>query len=300
MQILKGKVAVVTGASRSIGRGTALVLAEQGAIVYVTGRSVRGASTRPDLSGATIDDTAEMVTARGGIGIPIRCDHTRDSEVEAIFDRVGRDQGRLDILVNCTWGGNENTEKFEVPFWEQPLWRWDQMYSTGVRAHYVAARLAARIMLPKEKGLIINTTFWDRDKCLLPVPQDFGLTSISRLSYAMAHHLMKYNIAAISLSPGVPRNEGFISTEELLQEYQIPPVVSSQNWPNDSFLWKTESTQYTGRAVIALASDPKLMEKSGRVLTVGDLASEYGFTDIDGRQLPPYQIDWTPSSWNKQ
>ena len=88
--------------------------------------------------------------------------------------------------------------------------------------------------------------------------------------------------------------------EELGREYQVPPIVSSQNWPNNSFLWKTESTQYTGRAVIALASDPKVMEKSGKVLTVGDLAREYGFTDIDGRQLPPYQIDWTPTSWNKQ
>jgi len=197
VQTMKDKIVVVTGASRSIGRGTALVLGEQGAIVYVTGRSVQGASTRPDLSGATIDDTAEMITARGGIGIPIKCDHTRDNEVEAVFERVEQEQGRLDILVNCIWGGNENTEKFGAPFWEQPLWRWDQMYSTGVRAHYVAARLAARIMLPKERGLIINTTFWDRDKCLLPVPQDFGLTSISRLSYAMSHHLMRLDFPVL-------------------------------------------------------------------------------------------------------
>jgi len=128
MQRLKGKVAVVTGASRGGGRGVALVLGEEGATVYVTGRSVRDSPT-PEGLPETIDETAELVTARGGVGIQVRCDHTVDSEVGSLFERVEKEQGRLDILVNNVWGGYEKGfENWYDPFWEQPLWRWEQMF----------------------------------------------------------------------------------------------------------------------------------------------------------------------------
>ena len=148
---MRDRVALVTGASRGGGRGIALVLGEEGATVYVTGRSVRGASTRPELSGTTIDDTAEQVTARGGVGILVRCDHTVDEDVEALFARVEEEQGRrLDVVVNNVWGGYERDPEgdFVSPFWEQPLWRWDAMFTAGVRAHYTASRLAVRLMIP--------------------------------------------------------------------------------------------------------------------------------------------------------
>ena len=296
MKSLRGKVAVVSGASRSIGRGIAVVLGELGAKVYVTGRSIRGDSTRPDLTGTTIDHTAEMVTARGGVGIAVRCDHSEEEDTAKLFARVEQEAGRLDLLVNCVWGGNERTEEFSAPFWEQPLWRWDLMYSTGVRAHYMAARYAAPLMMSNSTGLIVNTTFWDQDKNLRPAPQDFGLTAISRLSAGMADELRSHGVACVAVTPGVPRNEQFISVEELAREYEIPPVVDTSAWDENSFLWKTESTQYIGRAVASLAADPDVMEKTGRVLAVGDLSREYGFTDIDGRQLPPYQIEWTAGS----
>src|SRR5215468_622719 len=148
MSVLRGRVAVVTGASRGVGRGIALALGEAGATVYVTGRSEDGGTTE-GLPG-TIHETAEAVTRRGGQGIPVRCDHTADAEVEALFARVTREQGRLDLLVNNVWGGYERLEwsRFAAPFWEQPLRHWSGMFECGVRAHLLATRLALPLMFP--------------------------------------------------------------------------------------------------------------------------------------------------------
>lgn len=280
MQRLKRKVAVVTGASRGGGRGIALVLGEEGATVYVTGRSVRGASTRLNLPGTTIEDTAGQVTARGGVGISARCDHTVDAEVEALFERVKQEQGRLDILVNNVWGGYEKDPEgdFVAPFWEQPLWRWDAMFVAGVRAHYTASRLAAGLMIPSRKGLIINTTFWDRDKYMQPLSYYLSKQTINRMACGMALELSEYNIAAIALSPGWMRTEAVMAS--------IPP----NGRPSPEEVDRTESVEYIGRAVAALATDPNIMKKSGQTLTVGDLAQEYDFTDVDGRQVPPFRI----------
>jgi NAD(P)-dependent dehydrogenase (short-subunit alcohol dehydrogenase family) len=279
-QRLKGQIGVVTGASRGAGRGIALVLGTEGATVYVTGRSVRDASTRPDLPGTTIDDTAEQVTARDGLGIPVRCDHTVDAEVKALFERVKREQGRLDILVNNVWGGYEKDPEgdFVTPFWEQPLWRWDAMFVAGVRAHYTASRLAARLMISRRQGLIVNTTFWDRDKYFAPLFYYLSKTTINRMVYGMALELRKHGITAVALSPGWMRTEAVMA--------DLPP----NGRPGPDQVDRTESVEYVGRAVVALAADPDVMEKSGSVLTVGDLACEYGFTDVDGRQVPPFRV----------
>ena len=162
---LDGTVAVVTGASRGIGRGIALSLGEAGATVYVTGRSRRGGEATDYLPG-TIDATAEGVTARGGTGIPVRCDHTADSEVQELFSRVQREQGRLDLLVNNAWGGYEQHDprKFTAPFYEQPLRQWHGMFTAGVRAAWMSTRFAAPLLLAQRHGLIVNITAWDRDK----------------------------------------------------------------------------------------------------------------------------------------
>ena len=262
------------------GRGIALVLGEEGATVYVTGRSVRGASTRPKLPGTTIEDTAEQVTARGGTGIPARCDHTVDAEVEALFERVKQEQGRLDILVNNVWGGYEKDPdgNFGVPFWEEPLWRWNAMFVAGVRAHYTASRLAAPLMISQRKGVIVNTTFWDRDKYFAPLPYYLSKTTINRMVYGMALELREHNVAAVALSPGWMRTEAVMA--------DLPP----NGHPSPEDIDRTESVEYIGRAVVALASDPNVMEKSGSVMTVGGLAREYGFTDVDGRQVPPFRL----------
>ncbi len=272
---LRNKIAVVTGASRGAGRGIALVLGDAGATVYVTGRSIRGKTTE-NLPG-TIDETASAVTSRGGQGIPVRCDHTVDAEVQALFDRVKSEQGRLDILVNNVWGGYEQYEfeRFTDPFWEQPLRHWHGMFEAGVRAHLIASRFAAPLMLPQRRGLIISTVAWDRDKYLGNLFYDVAKAAIIRMTYGMAIELQEHNIAALALAPG------FMRTERVMAVHAVQPFD----------LGRTESTEYIGRAVAFLAADPDIMQKSGKVLTAGDLAREYGFTDIDGKQPPAFRID---------
>jgi len=280
MQKLKGKVAVVTGASRGAGRGIASVLGESGATVYVTGRSMRTASSRPELAGTTIEETAEMVTARGGIGIPVRCDHTNDQEVENLFAQIEAEQGQLDILVNNVWGGYEKEmdEGFVTPFWEQPMWRWDAMFTAGARAHYSASRLAAKLMIPKKHGLIINTTFYDRGKYFQPLSYFLAKNTINQMAYAMGLELREHNIACIALSPGWMRTEAVLAV--IAPDGEIPQKEYEQ----------TESVEYIGRAVAALAADVHILSKTGQTWTVGDLAKEYEFTDVDGRQITPFQL----------
>jgi NAD(P)-dependent dehydrogenase (short-subunit alcohol dehydrogenase family) len=274
---LKGKVTVVTGASRGAGRGIATALGEVGATVYVTGRSVRSEATTENLPG-NIEETAEIVMARGGTGIAVRCDHTVDSNVEELVARVQREQGRIDLLVNNAWGGYEyhDYKKFSAPFYEQPLRHWEGMFTAGVRATLVASRFFASLMLRQGHGLIVNITAWDRDKFLVNVFYDVAKGAINRMTYGMARELRPHNIAAIALAPG------FMRTERVAAAFEAVG--------NKDYLNFTESPEYVGRAVVALASDQNILEKSGKVLAVGDVAAEYGFTDIDGRQIPAFRI----------
>jgi NAD(P)-dependent dehydrogenase (short-subunit alcohol dehydrogenase family) len=276
-ETLSGKVAVVTGASRGAGRGIAVTLGDAGAIVYVTGRSIKGQTTTENLPG-TIEETAEIVTTRGGKGIAVRCDHTVDSDVEELFGRVQREQGRIDLLVNNAWGGYEHHDprKFSAPFYEQPLRHWEGMFTAGVRAALIASRFAVPRMLPRRQGLIVNITAWDRDKFLVNVFYDVAKTAINRMTYGIARELRPHNIAAIAVAPGFMRTERVVAAFERIG--------------NRDYMNFTESPEYVGRAVVALASDQNIVEKSGQVLAVGDLAGEYGFTDIDGRRIPAFRM----------
>lgn len=272
MKRLQGKVAVVTGASRGAGRGIAHVLGEAGATVYVTGRSTRAELINP-LWPETIEETAEGVTARGGIGIPVRCDHTNDADVAALFERVTAEQGRLDILVNNAWGGYEGgIANFTAPFWEQPD-RWDAMFVAGVRAHLNASRHAVRLMLGRPGGLIVNTTVYDRGKYVSNLYYDAAKNAINRLGYGMALELKPHGITAVAVAPGWMRTERVMDTNPSAEE-----------------LTQTESPEYIGRAILALALDPERLARTGQTLNVGDLAQVYGFTDIDGRQVPTFRI----------
>jgi len=270
-------IAIVTGASRGAGRGIALALGDAGATVYVTGRSVKGSPTTENLPG-TIEETAELVTARGGKGIAIRCDHTMDSDVEALFTRVQREEGRLDLLVNNAWGGYERHDyrTFGAPLQEQPLRHWDGMFTAGVRAALVASRAAISLMMPQRNGLIVNITAWDRDKYLVNVFYDLAKNAINRMTFGTSRELRPHNIAVIALAPG------FMRTERVAGAFEAAG--------NKDYLNFTESPEYVGRAVVALASDKNVMEKSGKVFPVGDLAQEYGFTDIDGRRIPAFRL----------
>jgi NAD(P)-dependent dehydrogenase (short-subunit alcohol dehydrogenase family) len=200
-----------------------------------------------------------------------------DSDVQALFQRVGEEQGRLDLLVNNVWGGYEQYqfEGFTAPFWEQPLRHWQGMFEAGLRSHLVASQYAVPLMLPQRSGLIINTVAWDRDKYLGNLFYDVAKAAIIRMSYGMAEELRAHDISALALAPG------FVRTERVMAVHALQP------FPLD----RTESPAYAGRAVAHLAADPQVMQKSGEVLAVGDLAREYGFTDTDGKQPPAFRID---------
>jgi NAD(P)-dependent dehydrogenase (short-subunit alcohol dehydrogenase family) len=272
---LRNKVTVVTGASRGAGRAVAAVLGEAGATVYVTGRTMRGSAAVDNMPG-TVDDTADEVTARGGRGIPVRCDHTVDRDVEALFERVGDEQGQLDLLVNNAWGGYEAQPAGlpRGPFWEQPRSQWESMFVAGVRAHLVASQLAAPLLTAQPGGLIISTVAWAYDEYLGNLCYDVSKAAIVRMIADMARDLHPFGVAAIALAPG------FMRTERVLAAHAAHPFDLSI----------TESPEYLGRAVRALAEDPTVLQKSGEVFTVGDLAQEYGFTDTDGRQPAAFRM----------
>jgi NAD(P)-dependent dehydrogenase (short-subunit alcohol dehydrogenase family) len=275
MSVLRGRVVVVTGGSRGVGKGIALALGEAGATVFVTGRSHAGGTTE-GLAG-TVGDTAAEITRRGGQGVAVRCDHAADAEVEALFARVEQEQGRLDVLVNNAWGGYEQFDwsRFGDPFWEQPMRLWSGMFESGLRAHLAATRLAVPLMLPGRGGLIVHTTAWDRDKYLGNLFYDVAKSAVNRMAFGMARELQPHHVAVVALAPG------FVGTERVLAAF----AAAGRAAPD------LESPEYSGRAVVALAADADVMAKSGRVMTVGHLAAEYGFTDVDGQQRPPFQIE---------
>lgn len=277
MQTLSAKVALVTGASRGIGKGIALGLGEAGATVYITGRTAEEGQAAVALPG-TIHQTAEEVTKLGGKGIAIQCDHRDDGQVEAVFQRIRSEQNRLDVLVNNVWGGyehfNDGTEFWkEKGFWTIPLARWDTMFQAGVRAHYVSSVFAAPIMIAQGSGLIVNISFFAAQKDNAGVSYGVAKAASDRMAACMAYELREHNVAAVSLYPGLVRTESVLKAGEFFD------------------LSNSESPQFIGRAVAALASDPQIMMKSGQILVAAALAQEYRFTDIDGKQPRPLTLE---------
>jgi dehydrogenase/reductase SDR family member 1 len=274
---LKGKVAVVTGASRGVGKGVALGLGEAGAIVYVTGRTIKD-KTDVEKLGGTVFETAEAVTSIGGKGIALPCDHRVDSQVEEVFKQVAKKSKGVDILVNNAWGGYENMREgrrltYFKPFWEQPFWRWDAMFDAGVRAAYTSSAYAARVMTRKKKGLIVNISFWSAQVYLGNAQYGVSKAAVDKMTEYMAKELRKYEVAVVSLYPGLVR------TESIMRNAKHFDMSNS------------ESPQFIGRVVAALASDPNIMKKSGQVLVAAQEALEYGIQDIDGKQPRPVTLN---------
>jgi NAD(P)-dependent dehydrogenase (short-subunit alcohol dehydrogenase family) len=274
-QRLNGKVALVTGASRGGGKGIALVLGEQGATVYVSGRSVRGEPTTLARPG-TIDDTAEALTSRGGIGIPVRCDHTDDAQVEALFQQIRTDHGRLDLLVNNAWSGYEISPDPSLAFWEIEWRHWDLMFDGGLRAASFASTLATPMMIEARGGLIVNIT-WVLDRPHGHAFYEVVKSATNTLTAQMADDLRPHGIACVAVSPGFMR----------LERMDLTPELAA----------KAESAEFPGRAIAALAADPNVLAKSGRVFTTPALAREYGFTDIDGKQQSAFWDEYWAGTW---
>ncbi|MGW2473254.1 SDR family NAD(P)-dependent oxidoreductase [Streptomyces sp. NPDC001665] len=273
---LGGKVAVVTGASRGVGRGIALALGAAGATVYVTGRSTREGTRTEGLPG-TVDDTADAVTARGGKGIAVRCDHGDPADNEALAARVLDGHGKLDLLVNNAWGGYERSSevRFDAPFWDQPMWRYE-LFETSLRAQYDVTRRLVPLMLPQQSGLVVGISFSDGDVYLGQVGYDVFKSASDRMCRGFAADLRKKGVTALSLHPGFVRTERVEAAWEAMGEGPASVV---------------HSPEYVGRAIAALIADPDVKERTGQVLSTGDLAVEYGFADVDGRQPPAFRLE---------
>ncbi len=252
------------------------MLGEAGATVYCSGRSTRGnlasGSHRPE----TIDETAEMVTALGGKGIPARTDHSDETQVAALCGRIRNEQGQLDILVNDVWGGDEFIE-WGKPFWEiENLSNGFKMMQTAINTHIITSKYAAPMMLKAKKGLIIEITDGDGYFYRGQLLYDLVKTSIIRLASGMAEELKEHNITALALTPG------FLRSEAMLTHFG----VTEENWKDgarkDKNFIASETPWFVGRAAAALAADPNVSSRTGRVFSSWDLSDEYGFTDRDG------------------
>jgi NAD(P)-dependent dehydrogenase (short-subunit alcohol dehydrogenase family) len=281
MGALSGKVAVVTGASRGIGKGIAVVLAEQGATVYVTGRTVsKGSHALP----GTVGETALEVDRRGGKGIAVQVDHANDEQVAALFEQVARECGRLDILVN-----NAIAIPVELtqpgPFWQKPISNWE-MIDVGLRSNYTAAWHASKIMVPQKSGLIVALSGYVGVTYTYNVIFGTCKTATDRMARDMAIELKPHNVASLSLW------QGFTYTERAQENLKTVPGMASQL--NSAV---GSSVEFPGRVIASLARDPYIMKRSGGTFINAELAAEYGITDIDGRTIPSLRAERGAPIW---
>jgi NAD(P)-dependent dehydrogenase (short-subunit alcohol dehydrogenase family) len=271
MYDLTGKVALVTGASKGIGKGIALELGFSGATVYVTARTVEQTDTTPGLL-----QTAREIDELGGHGIPVQCDHGDDAQVAALFERIGAEHGALDILVNNA--SPDFSPMVGVPFWEIDFANLDQCLDIGPRSGYVATSLAVRQMLPRDAGLIVNISSHGAVDYILSVPYCIGKAGIDKLTQDAARELAGRNIAIVSLWPGL------VLTERIMSQATLTDDGKLEMYGLDLSLGETP--RFPGRAVAALATDPEVLQRAGGSFTASGLAREYGFTDENGN-LPP-------------
>ena len=274
---LSGRVAVVAGATRGVGRGIAVMLGEAGATVYCTGRSVRGKLASGKNRPETIDETAALVTAQGGRGIAVRVDHTVEQQVARLFARVRREQGRLDVLVNDVWGGDDLMQ-WGVPFWQLDMKKGRTMLKRAIWAHVLTSRYGVPPMVERKTGLVVEVTDGDFLGWRGNLFYDLAKVGAIRLAYSMAADLRDTGVSAIAVTPG------FLRSEAMLDRFG----VTEENWreyvKKDRHFAESETPWYVGRAVAALAADSNVSAKTGRVFASWTLAREYGFKDRDGRQ----------------
>jgi NAD(P)-dependent dehydrogenase (short-subunit alcohol dehydrogenase family) len=278
---LDGKVALVAGATRGAGRGTALALGEAGATVYCTGRTTRGRRSeynRPE----TIEETADLVTAAGGEGIAVAVDHLQAGQVEALVLRIDAERGRLDVLVNDIWGGEQLFE------WETPVWKHDldnglRMLRLAIDTHVITSHFALPLLIRRPRGLVVEMTDGTREynteHYRLSMFYDLAKSAVLRLAFAQGQELAPHGCTAVALTPG------WMRSEMMLEHYG----VTEANWrdgaaTNPHFAAISESPRFVGRAVAALAADPQLHRRNGGSFSSGGLARDYGFTDLDGSQ----------------
>ncbi|MGQ4416321.1 SDR family oxidoreductase [Streptomyces sp. SAS_269] len=275
---LRGRVALVAGATRGAGRGIARELGAAGATVYVTGRSTRARRSEYDRP-ETIEDTADLVTEAGGHGVAVPVDHLDPAAVRALVDRIAGEQGRLDLLVNDIWGG-EKLFEWDTPVWEHDLDNGLRLLRLAVETHAITSHFALPLLLRHPGGLVVEVTDgtadYNRDTYRVNLFYDLAKTSVLRMAFALGHELGPRGASAVALTPG------WMRSEIMLEAFG----VREDNWRDaldrEPHFAISETPRYTGRAVVALAADPGVSRFNGQSLSSGGLARVYGFTDLDG------------------
>jgi NAD(P)-dependent dehydrogenase (short-subunit alcohol dehydrogenase family) len=281
MAALTGKVALVAGATRGAGRGTAVALGEAGATVYCTGRSTREQRSEYDRP-ETIEETAELVSAAGGTGIAVAVDHLDHARVEALVRRIDDESGRLDVLVNDIWGG-ELLAEWNKPVWEHDLEKGLRILRLAIDTHLITSHFALPLMIREPGGLLVEMTDGTREyndaRYRLSTFYDLAKWAVLRLAFSQGEELAPHGCTAVALTPG------WLRSEMMLEHYG----VTEENWRdgarvNPHFAAISESPRFVGRAVAALAADPDVHRHNAGSFSSGGLAREYGFTDLDGSQ----------------
>lgn len=284
MSSLAGKVAVVTGASRGIGKGIALALGEAGATVYVTGRTV---STGENPLPGTVGETAAEITARGGKGIAVQVDHNDDAQVAALFEQVNTEQGRLDLLVNNAFSLSDDLTT-QTSFWEKPLSNWE-MIDVGVRSNFVAAWHAAKIMVPRKSGLIVAISGYTGVAYTYGVVFGTSKSAVDRMSRDMAVELKPHSVASISLWQGLTMTER--AKVNLANIPHLKEGAATQ-------LQDGCSPEFPGKVIVAMLEDADMMRHSGGTFITAEMAKEYGVKDIDGREIPSLRATRGAPIWS--
>ena len=270
---LNGKVALVTGASRGIGKGIAIALGEAGALVYITGRNVNQTNSMETISGSLLETKAAVEEA-GGICIAVPVDHSDDQQIKSLFEQIDREQnGQLDLLVNNAYSGVRSLIAAKgKPFWESDINLWDACNQVGLRSHYIASHWAAKMMTQRKQGLIVTISSWGGLAPIFGVAYGTGKSACDRLAADMAVELKPFNVASISLWPGIVGTEQFhqLADENLEGNLGMAAIADKFNW---------ETPLFVGRVIAALCNDPALMRRTGNVQIVAELAARYGIVD---------------------
>ncbi|MGW4650905.1 SDR family oxidoreductase [Kitasatospora sp. NPDC004289] len=275
---LTGRVALVAGATRGAGRGIAVQLGAAGATVYCTGRSTRGRRSEYDRP-ETVEETAELVDAAGGHGVPVVTDHLVPEQVEALVRRIDAEQGRLDVLVNDIWGA-EHLFEWDTPVWEHDLTNGLRLLRLAVETHAVTSHHALPLLLRHPGGLVVEmtdgTAEYNRENYRINLFYDLAKTSVLRMAFALGHELGPRGATAVALTPG------WMRSEIMLETFGVTEATWREALEKVPHFAISETPSYVGRAVAALAADPQRERWNGQSLSSGQLAREYGFTDLDG------------------